>query len=438
MRRPGIFWVLTCALLFGYSARGVRAGGFDQFDQGVDLLFDPGRLTIDTALIATFPDRKLGSVNGVPETVPFGVNTYRPSINIKAQLFDDIACLASYRQPFGAHSDYGSTWSQTRSAVSRSLQVDQFGLACSYRIRAGEGFVRLIAGGARNSASYKEEALRVLPNTTTIQPRIDLEGGAYGWRAGLAYELPGSGIRVSVIYNAAVDLTVRGAFSELPLGGNASLPAVPAFASASIPRTVEASAQFPLANNLLNTMAVKWADWSVWTRVPVVLAANAGPLSAGRELSVYNAFFRDGWTISNTVSYRWSEKLGLSFRVAWDRGVATGWTEHTDSWSANVGASYRIYDNVELIAALTGAYLNSWRDRQARAGRKLQRHRRGRLGHLGAGRDAGPLRAADVGWVEGSDTHCLGVPLGMGLVVPADKIVELVANDEMLKAGRAQ
>ena len=103
MRRTGIFCVLTCALLLGYSASSVRAGGFDRFDQGVDLLFDPGRLTIDTALIATFPDRKLGSVNGVPETVPF-VNTFRPSINIKAQLFDDIACLASYRQPFGAVS----------------------------------------------------------------------------------------------------------------------------------------------------------------------------------------------------------------------------------------------------------------------------------------------------------------------------------------------
>ena len=38
--------------------------------------------------------------------------------------------------------------------------------------------------------------------------------------------------------------------------------------------------------------------------------------------------------------------------MSWDRGVSTGWTEHTDTWSANFGATYKLTDNLELIGAV--------------------------------------------------------------------------------------
>ena len=239
-----------------------------------------------------------------------------------------------------------------RTVVSRSLNVDEIGLTCSYGMQAAGGYMRLIGGVVQGFATYHEEAQRTLPNTTVIRPAINLEGSAIGWRAGFAYEVPTKGLRASVVYYSAMDFPVNGTFQQLPLGGNAFLAAVPIHAAASIPQTVEAIFQFPIAPAWQNTVVIKWADWSVWTRIPVILSVNSGPLLAGSELTAYNAFFRDGWTISNIVSHNLSENLGVAFRLSWDRGVSTGWTEHTDIWSAAFAAIYRINQNLELIGAV--------------------------------------------------------------------------------------
>jgi hypothetical protein len=47
----------------------LRAGGWERFDQGIDLLFDPGRTAFDVRLYELFPNQNFNSVNGRPETV---------------------------------------------------------------------------------------------------------------------------------------------------------------------------------------------------------------------------------------------------------------------------------------------------------------------------------------------------------------------------------
>ena len=343
----------VCSLLVA-SAPGntLHAGGFDRFGQGIDLLFDRGKFVLDTSVTHITPHRKYDTVNGIPETVYFGVDTVLPSVNFKFTPFEAAACLAAYREPFGADTDYGSTWSQSRRAVSRSLHVEEFGLTCSYRVPAGEGYMRVIGGITRDFASYKEDAIRVLPNGTTIRPATHLEDATWAWRAGLGYEVPAKFVRATLMYYSPMDFSATGTLKELPLGGNAVIPVVPAHAEASVPQTVEGILQFPIAQAWLNTVSVKWANWSIWTRVPVMLSANSGPLPAGFELSTYNAFFRDGWTIANTVAHRWSSDLTLSFGVSWDRGVGTAWTEHTDTWSASLGSILRLNDSVDLISGV--------------------------------------------------------------------------------------
>jgi long-chain fatty acid transport protein len=329
------------------------AGGFDRFDQGVDLLFDRGKMVLDVSYGVSVPNRKFDTVNGLPETVRLGPDfTTRPSVNLKFTPFNDAACLAAYRQPFGREVEYGEAWSQARRVVSRLLHVDEISLTCSHRVQAAGGYVHLIAGAVKSFAISQEDALRVLPNTTVIRPSLDLDGSAYGWRAGLAYEVPGKFIRASIMYYSPVDFFVNGTITQLPLGGNAFLPIVPVHAAASLPQTVEFILQFPIAPGWLNTVSVKWADWSIWTRVPVILSANTGPLVAGQELSVFNAFFVDGWTISNTIGHRVNEALALALRLSWDRGVGTGWTEHPDSWSANLAAIYSINRNLDVLGAV--------------------------------------------------------------------------------------
>jgi long-chain fatty acid transport protein len=352
MRWIGV-WCATGVLLIACASHDkVVAGGFDRFDQGVELLFDRSKLVLEASYGVQAPSRKFNTVNGLPETVWLGPNTTRPSINLKFTPFNDAACLAAFREPFGGDIDYGDTWSQARRVTSRHLKVEELSLTCSYRLPVAGGYVYAIGGANRDFASYDEQALRVLPNGSVIRPTLNVEDSSYGWRAGVAYEVPGKFIRASIIYYSPVDFFAKGTITQLPLGGNAFLPIVPVHSEASVPQTVEFIVQFPLAPGWLNTVAVKWADWSIWTRVPAVLSVTSGPLPAGQELSVYNAFFVDGWTISNTVSHRVDESLALAVRLSWDRGVATGWTEHTDSWSANLAAVYTMNKNLDVIGAI--------------------------------------------------------------------------------------
>jgi long-chain fatty acid transport protein len=344
-------------LMAGACHDDVFAGGWDRFDQGIDLLFDPGKVVFDVGLFYLVPNRKFNTVNGKPETVNTTTNFFRPSLNAKFVPFEDTACLASYRQPFGLINDYGSTWSQAGLVVSRELMVEELGLTCSYRVKAGPGYIRLIGGVTEDFATYHEEALRGLPNGSFIRPALDLDASATGWRAGLAYEIPSKAFRASLMYYSNMDFSARGSLRQLPLGGNAFLNAVNVNAETPLPRAVEAALHTAIAPAWLNSISVKWVDWSTLTSVPVILSADAGPLRAGRVLSTLNAFFRDGLTISDTVTHRWTDNLALSVRLGWDRGVSTGWTDNPTTWSALFFANYKFNEHLEVTGGVGMIYV---------------------------------------------------------------------------------
>jgi len=201
-------------------------------------------------------------------------------------------------------------------------------------------------------ATYHEEALRQLPNKSSIRPALDLDGSAMGWRAGLAYELPVMALRASIMYYSNLDFSARGTLRQLPLGGNAFLDAVPVRAGAPLPRAVEGRFQTAFAPAWLNTVSVKWVDWSTVTSIPVILTSDSGPLRTGRALATLNAFFRDGVTISDTVTHQLDDKLALSVNLGWDRGVSTGWTENTDTWQTLGFVNYKFDEHLELTGGI--------------------------------------------------------------------------------------
>src|SRR5262245_45540415 len=92
----------VCAVLIAFAcSKDSYAGGFDRFEQGIDLLFDPGRMVFDITSTFYLPNRKFDTVNGTPETVPLDQNAFWLSLNVKFVPFQDAACLAAYREPFG-------------------------------------------------------------------------------------------------------------------------------------------------------------------------------------------------------------------------------------------------------------------------------------------------------------------------------------------------
>jgi long-subunit fatty acid transport protein len=327
-------------------------GGWDRFDQGVDLLFDPGKTVFDARFFELFPNRKFNSVNGKRESVNTAPDFFRPSINLKFTPFDSAACLAAYRQPFGINNAYPPTWSQASFGISSILNVREVGLTCSYRAPVGVGYLRFIGGGTEDFVTYNQVTQNRLPNGTFIRPSLDLEASAPAWRTGLAYELPSNGLRASIMYYSSIDLSAKGDLRYLPLGGNALLYVAPVNAATSIPQAVEGVIQFPIAPAWIDTVTVRWVNWSAEKSIPVVLAANFGRLRAGQVLTRLNAFYLDGWTLSNRVTYLWSDRLALAVSFGWDRGVSTGWTDNPNAWNTILFGNYKINDHLEMTAGL--------------------------------------------------------------------------------------
>ena len=327
-------------------------GGWDRFDQGVNLLFDPGTI-FDAQFYGLFPNRKFNTVNGKHESVNTAPDfIFRPSINLKFAPLANAACLAAYRQPFGIQNAYPSNWSQANSIIASILNVQELGLTCSYRVPAGDGYVRFIGGGTEDFATYNQVAQDRLANGSSIRPSLDLQASAAGWRTGFAYELPSKGLRASIMYYSSIDLSAHGVLRHLPLRGGAFLAAAPVNAAASIPQAVEGVIQFPIAPAWIDTVTVRWVNWSVERSIPVVLAANSGPLRAGQVLTRLNAFWLDGWTLSNRVTYLWSDRLALAISVGLDRGVSTGWTDNPNAWNTILFGNYKLTDHLEMTAGV--------------------------------------------------------------------------------------
>jgi hypothetical protein len=72
-------------VLFASSDRCL-AGGFDQFDQSISLLFDPAKVAVDTTLWYGVPDRRFVSVNAAPQRISASTSSC-PPFRLNSQLF---------------------------------------------------------------------------------------------------------------------------------------------------------------------------------------------------------------------------------------------------------------------------------------------------------------------------------------------------------------
>ena len=266
-----------------------------------------------------------------------------PRVDLKAG-YGPVDCLGTYTVPFSARADYSDTWTGRLNVIDKKIRDEQISLTCSYAFNIGPGAFRIIGGANYDMATYTQTK-----NVFGVMPHLDMSDNGFGWRAGLAYEYPEYAMRASLMYFSSVDVDAKGTITNLPVPGLGVFPTVPVFGAAEIPQAVELKVQSGIAPGWLASASVKWVDWSVWQRTSIV--ATGGPL-VGREVTFTNSYFRDGWTVSGSVGHQFTEDLAVQFGVTWDRGVSTGYTEQTDTWTASLGASYALTENVDLFGGI--------------------------------------------------------------------------------------
>lgn len=355
-----------CALQSTALAGGIERGGYN-----IDLLFDPSQAAVESSATFVMPHRKLknvrdtdltdGNLNslGYSSSADDTENYWSPRIGAKAG-YQDVDCLFDYSQPYGAHSNPGAHWAGAAQNVETKINSDNYALTCSYKFDAGPGQFRVIGGANYLQMDGFKERLVVPPELISSLGlsgsgigRLDLEGDGWGWRAGVAYEIPEYAMRASLVYYSEVkldnvtgnvDLTnIPGALNALGIVPGAGT-VIPVSGSTAMPDALELKLQSGIAPNWLAFGSVKWTDWSQLQRIPFY-AAN------GYEVTALDLGYRDGWTVTAGIGHKFNEQWSAAASVIWDRGTAQEYGAQSDTWALTSGVAYSPNKNVEIRLA---------------------------------------------------------------------------------------
>jgi long-chain fatty acid transport protein len=366
--------LLACCSL----ANAARAGGIERGAYDIDLLFDQSRYAFEGGITAVLPDRKLtnardvnpndGNLNNRPRSVSDGPDFTIPYIGFKIGITDDVDCLADYSEPFGAHSNPGANWAGANYDVEEKIYTHNYGLTCSYKFDAGPGQLRLIGGGFyQEVGGFKQELVAPLPaplsSAYSGMGRLDMSDHGWGWRTGLAYEIPEYAMRASLVYNSqvkydglsgTVDLT---GVPKFLFPGNAAVGAVtPVYgATATAPDSLELKLQTGIAPDWLAFGSVKWTNWSTLQSVAFCPKSTRGVIAckpgSAAELSSLDLLYKDGWTLSGGIGHKFNEQWSGAVSLTWAQGTSQDYGMSSDSWTLGAGLSFAPTKHIEYRLA---------------------------------------------------------------------------------------
>jgi long-chain fatty acid transport protein len=350
---------LLCAGLLSLVAIGAaKAGGFSRGSADIDTLFEEENFDLRVEARAVVPTQKF-TVNANPALV--GTNFYEnylvPSAALKFNLSQNLRCEGTFTESNGASLEYAAPKIPT-GTTSEVFTTNEFGGACLVRFDAGPGVFSLIGGVFAEDLDYHRTTDLSIP-TAGLLPAgtpaiLNLDGQEYGWRAGLAYEIPEIKARAEILYRSGTDygatgtLTVPGALVHSP----AAFVNLPATAEGHLPQSVEFMVRSGVAPTWLVFTDVKWSDWSVQKALIVT-----SPI--GVTADQYN--WRDGWTVTGGVVHSFGDQFAGQVSLTWDQGVGTGWniTGAGDIWTLAIGGRLRGPKGGEFRGGIGLSYLDS-------------------------------------------------------------------------------
>ena len=372
---------VTSLIAFSALASPSFAGGLERGGYNIDQLFDTSPFSFQSGITYVTPQRKLknvrdtdtsvspggGNLNNRPNTADDTANYAIPYFGFKGGFGDVVDCLVDYSEPFGGHTNPGLNWAGANNNIETEIKTRNYGGTCSYRFDVGPGQLRIIGGAFYQEVEgFKERLVSTVPllvGTGDGVGRLDLEDNGWGWRAGLAYEIPEYAMRASLVYNSrvkydnltgTVDLTqVTAPFA--PLNASPYGKVTPVFGSAEAPDSLELKLQSGIAPDWLAFGSVKWTNWSVLQSVPFCPTSTKGLVactSGGRtELTSLDLLYRDGWTITGGVGHKFNDQWAGAVSLTWDRGTSQGYGAQTDSWTLGVGAAFTPTEHIEWRVA---------------------------------------------------------------------------------------
>ncbi|RVB82537.1 transporter [Mesorhizobium sp. M7A.F.Ca.CA.002.04.1.1] len=342
--------------LIGTAMNPAHAGGLERGGYDIDLLFDPAPFATEAEATYVMPDRKYENARG-PGGADLGLGTsadgaegyWVPRVGMKVQVVQGVDCMVDYSQPWGAHTAPGM-WNGALSNTETDIKSNNYAGTCSYKFDAGKGQLRFIGGlFFQDISGFKENLVNVLPALTG---RVDLEASGWGWRAGVAYEIPDIALRASLVYNSKVKLdNISGALDLTSIGRGVT----DIYGSTQyMPDSVELKLQSGIAPGWLAFGSIKWVNWSLLQSVPICPVGAPSSLcftNGPAEATSLDLMYRDGWTVSGGIGHKFNDQWSGAGQLTWDRGTSHGFGAQTDTWTLGGGVAYTPKPNIEVRLA---------------------------------------------------------------------------------------
>ena len=349
-------------LMMAAAATPALAGGLERGGYNIDLLFDKSDYALESTATFAAPQRKVKNAvdnpavggplagTGWATTADDAENYWVPRLGAKAAIGDNADCMFDYSQPWGADLAPGQ-WQGASYNIETKVKSENYAATCRVKFDAGPGDLSIIGGAFFQKIGgykYRQVATPGLGGGTNVG-LLDMDGDGWGWRAGLAYEVPEIALRASLVYNSAVDMDLDGTIdlTNVPVVPGYGGLVTPVYGNVSMPDSIELKLQSGIATDWLAFGSVKWTDWSQLQTI-AFCAKNQATCSAGvNSITTLDLFYRDGWTVSGGVGHKFTEKWSGAVSLTWDRGTSTVIGTQTDTWIVGAQAIYSPNKNLE-------------------------------------------------------------------------------------------
>lgn len=345
-----------------------NAGGFGRGTADTDIIYEDGNFNMRSSVTFVSPSRKY-TRNGNPALVgtSYTDDYVVPSVAIKLNVVENVRCAMTHVMNNGGSATYDAP--TVSGKVSEDFDTYESALTCGVKFQVGSGNLWLLGGGFMEKFDYDRQNDFSALGLPTAELRLN--GEEFGYRAGVAYEIPEIAFRAQLMYRSGTEYGADGTLTApvgvlcaaLPTAPFCGLPPgtkipVPSLGVGELPQSVEMKLQSGIAPGWLAFGSVKWTDWSVTESLDVVAEATGTPIS--RDL--YN--WKDGWTVTAGVGHAFNDSISGLVAVTWDRGVSTGYDLSSDTWTVAFGASMKDKLGGELRAGVGFSYLTSAEETQ--------------------------------------------------------------------------
>lgn len=339
-----------------------NAGGFSRGNADTDIIFEEGNVNLRMGMTYVSPTRKF-SKNPVPGLVGtnYAEDYVVPSAAMKFNITETVRCALTMVENNGGSARYAVP--NRSGKLSEEFDTTEFGSTCGVAFQAGQGRLWVLGGVFAEQFDYSRQNDFSALGLPTAE--LELSGRDFGYRAGIAYEIPEIALRAQLMYRSGTEYGATGLLNA-PAGvlcaatgdpqlcglpANFKVP-VPSLGKGELPQSVELKLQSGIAAGWLAFGSVKWSDWSVTESLDVIS-------QTGVPISQDLYFWKDGWTVTGGVGHAFNDKVSGLAAITWDSGVGTGYDLSSDTWTFSLGGSVKDTFGGELRGGVGLSYLTS-------------------------------------------------------------------------------